>query len=634
MHVPLASHLAVGNLPGIKEAQLLKGPDSHIWLLWLEQRPQEEGRTTALIRPFGKTNQLPQELTPNPINLRSGVHGYGGGVIATAIKEEILLMTWIDNGCIWRQNWQLPEIPRISLQPLEAPIRLSCPGDWDLANGLLDLRRQCWIGVREINGKDQLVSVKLNENDLEPDLLHQPADFAGYACLSVDGNQLAWVEWQQPDMPWESSQLFCSELSEQNVLSKPILLAGGEGVSVFQPQWLPNGELLVTEDSSGWWNLMIRHPHEANWENLWPMEAETAMPQWVYGMSTTAWDGNYIIAATCANGSWSLKRLGLDGHVETIDQPFNEFTGLQALEGRAVAVASSDSICKGLLEMDFREKNQPQLIHSPAVNLQPLSQNLSKAEPIWFAGYENKLTHAWYYPPKDTISRTAPLLVKSHSGPTGMAYRGLSLPIQYWTSRGWAVVDVNYGGSTGFGREYRERLKGGWGIVDVADCAGAARYLIEEGKVDPKKIAIEGGSAGGFTTLSCLCFTDIFSVGACRYAVSDLTDLVKNTHRFETHYLDSLIGEWPKQKNIYTKRSPLNHVEKINCPVIFFQGLQDKVVPPHQTEVIANALRKNGVPVEVRIFKKEGHGFRDRKTQIEVLEQTETFFRHHLELKT
>ena len=211
-----------------------------------------------------------------------------------------------------------------------------------------------------------------------------------------------------------------------------------------------------------------------------------------------------------------------------------------------------------------------------------------------------------------------------------MARRGLQLGIQYWTSRGWGVVDVNYGGSTGFGREYRERLKGGWGLVDVADCAGAAQALIKTGRANPDQIAIEGGSAGGFTTLAALCFTDVFRVGACRYAVCDLTAMAEETHRFEARYLDSLVGDWPEQRTIYEQRSPLLHADRIQCPVLFFQGQKDKVVPPEQTERMAAALRANGIPVEVRLFEKEGHGFRDQASQVEVLEKTESFFRRQL----
>jgi len=623
---PLPASIAVGRLPGLKEPQLLEGPDQQIWLLWLEQRPQEKGRTTALIRPFGATELAPTELTPAPISLRSRVHDYGGGVLCSEVDGETLLLVWIADGSLWRQDWRLPERSTDRPKPLMQPLKLTRTGDWDLADGLLDLSRRRWLGIREIHGVDQLVCAELDRTEQEPELLHQPADFAGYACLSPDGKQLAWVEWQQPAMPWESSQLCCADLSSSGDLSQPQAIAGGAGVSVFQPQWLPDGSLLVAEDSDGWWNLKRRRPGATSWEHPWPMAAETAMPQWIYGMSTTAWDGQQLLAATCADGCWSLNRLSLDGTVSRIDQPFDDMAGLRALKGRAVAVASNSTSMAGLLELSLASDGTSSWVHTPALESPIAQAEISVAEAIWFDGHDGQRTHAWYYPPRGNTTTPAPLLVKSHSGPTAMARRGLSLAIQYWTSRGWGVVDVNYGGSTGFGRGYRERLNGGWGVVDVADCAAAALALIASGRAHPKQIAIEGGSAGGFTTLAALCFTDVFRVGACRYAVCDLTAMAQDTHRFEARYLDSLVGDWPDQREIYEQRSPLLHADRIRCPVLFFQGLQDKVVPPEQTERMAEALRSNGIPVEVQLFEEEGHGFRNQATQINVLEETERFF--------
>jgi dipeptidyl aminopeptidase/acylaminoacyl peptidase len=386
----------------------------------------------------------------------------------------------------------------------------------------------------------------------------------------------------------------------------------------------------VAEDSEGWWNLKRRRPGSTTWENPWPMTAETAMPQWIYGMSTTAWDGEQLLAATCCDGCWSLQRLSLDGTVTHIDQPFDDLAGLRALNGRAVAVASNSSSMAGLLELTLSPTAPCAWVHTPAMETPIAQADISVAEPIWFAGHAGQRTHAWYYPPQGQPQTPAQLLVKSHSGPTAMARRGLSLAIQYWTSRGWGVVDVNYGGSTGFGRAYRERLNGGWGVVDVADCAAAAQALISSGRAHPDQIAIEGGSAGGFTTLAALCFSDVFRAGACRYAVCDLTAMAQDTHRFEARYLDSLVGDWPAERERYEQRSPLLHAEQIICPVLFFQGLQDKVVPPEQTQRMADALRRNGIPVEVRLFDDEGHGFRNQATQIQVLEETERFFRTHL----
>ena len=403
-------------------------------------------------------------------------------------------------------------------------------------------------------------------------------------------------------------------------------------VSVFQPLWQPDGSLIVAEDSSGWWNLM-RHANPASgrnhWERPWPMQAETAMPQWVFGMSTTAWDGEELLAAICSDGCWELKRLMADGSTSSVKQPFDDLNDLHADAGRAVAIASNDHTGQGLLELELASG---EWMHTPASDATLPIGAISRGESFWFDGAEGRRTHAWYYPPLDGAHREAPLLVKSHSGPSSMARRGLSLGIQFWTNRGWGVVDVNYGGSTGFGRAYRERLIGSWGVVDVEDCAAAATALVEAGRAHPERIAIEGGSAGGFTTLACLCFTNVFRAGACRYAVSDLTSLASETHRFEARYLDSLVGPWPQDRDRYEQLSPLGHAKSIRCPVIFFQGLQDNVVVPEQTERMAAALRSNGLPVEVQTFPNEGHGFRDSEVKVQVLEATEAFFRRHLGL--
>ena len=631
---PLSAQTAVGRLPGLKEPKLVQGPENSLWLIWLEQRPAEKGRTTAIMRRFGEPTSPQIELTPAPINLRSRVHDYGGGVLSTATDDEHLHLVWIDAGCLWQQRfcWGTAD-PRQNLPKADTPPqRLTCPGPWELADGLLNLQHHQWIGIREQQGKDELVSVDLQRTDQEPALLHQPADFAGYAALNPEGNRLAWVEWEQPSMPWDSSSLWCAELTTTGQLVNPSQRAGGRGVSVFQPQWLPDGRLVVAEDSSGWWNLMLGDLATESWERPWPMAAETAMPQWIYGMSTTAWDGERLLAATCSDGTWTLQRLGLDGTVLKLEQPFDDLAGLRACNGRAVAIASNSSCGAGLLELDLRPLTTT-WGHTPAVPALLPDEAFSVAQPLWFEGHQQQRTHAWYYPPIGAGDGPAPLLVKSHSGPTAMARRGLSLAIQYWTSRGWGVVDVNYGGSTGFGRAYRERLNHGWGVVDVADCAAAAQALIASGHAHPDRVAIEGGSAGGFTTLAALCFTDVFRAGACRYAVCDLTAMATDTHRFEARYLDGLVGAWPEERSIYNERSPLQHAGRIRCPVLFFQGLQDKVVPAEQTERMAAALRHNGITVEVCLFDDEGHGFRNQATQIRVLEDTEAFFKLHLGLE-
>ena len=612
-----------GRTPSLKEPLLRDGR-----LLWLEQRPQEQGRTTLMLQPAGGGAGV--ELTPNPCNLRSRVHEYGGGVYAASGSD----LVFVDDGdsCLWHLN--LPGAPR----------RLTTPGPRGFADGLIDGPRRRWLGVMEAEGRDQLVAVPLAGG--EPQLLHQPADFCGYAALSPDGGQLAWVEWQQPFMPWQRSQLWLATVTADGELegARPVAGSGSSAastdetaaISVFQPLWISPTELVVASDASGWWNLQRLDTASGTWQALLPLEAEFAMPQWVYGMRTTAWDGQQLIAAACREGAWQLgrvhltpDRVGTPRAWEPLEQPFDDLAGLSADAGTLVAIASNPSSPEGLLELDL---DTGVWHHTPVAACPLPPEAISAPEPLWFAGHGGARTHAWFYPPVGGAHPEAPLLVKGHSGPTAMARRGLSLAIQFWTSRGWGVVDVNYGGSTGFGRAYRERLDGQWGVVDVADCAAAAHALVATGKASGKRIAIEGGSAGGFTALAALCFTDVFRAGASRYGVTDPSALARESHRFEARYLDGLIGPWPEAQATYEARSPLAHADQISCPVIFFQGLDDLVVPPEQTERMAAALEANDLAVEVQRFAGEGHGFRSGSVRIQVLEATEAFFRRHFQL--
>ena len=717
-----------GRIPSLLEPTLLAGQ-----LHWLEQRPDEQGRTTLMRRPFGVasagvgSSPPAEELTPGGWNLRSRIHGYGGGACALGQVggQTIAVFVHDRDRCLWRLD-----LGPTGAAPNE-PIQLTRPAPRAFGGGLIDAAGQRWIGVQEANGRDQLVAVSLQGG--EPVTLHQAADFCGYPALSPRGSHLAWVEWQQPHLPWERSQLWLgcfaspgadgADLGEGLTACRPV--AGSDqgsrqAISVFQPLWLGAGpsdaatqpkvdespaaahgtsaagsqpaDLLVSSDRSGWWNLerlaaaealtaadlepsasasqSPNHGSEGDreaalaqpplaipdppmaWQPLLPMEAEFATPQWVLGLSTTAWDGRQLVAATCVQGSWQLGRIDFNnnpgsatgqapgnpadpvspaqpGRWIPFDLPFNDLGGLCAENGALACLASGATSPSGLLELELASGTWR---HSPAAASPLTPEAISKPEPLWFAGYGGAPTHAWYYPPAGGATPESPLLVKGHSGPTAMARCGLNLAIQFWTSRGWGVLDVNYGGSTGFSRAYRERLDRHWGLVDSADCAAAALAVVAAGWASAQRLAIEGGSAGGFTVLSALCFSDVFRAGACRYAVSDLEGLVADGHRFEAHYLDSLVGPWPEQRTTYQARSPLHHADRISAPVIFFQGLDDQVVPPSQTDSMAEALRQRGIPVEVHHFAGEGHGFRSGAVRVAVLEATEAFFRHHFGL--
>ena len=636
---PLKAFEAVGQIPTLKEPMLLGD-----FVLWLEQRPDEGGRTTALIRPWMQIDCEPQELTPAPIDLKTRIHGYGGGAFTASKQGKLIVICWVNacNGCLWLQHWIENDKNTINrfnyLKALKEPICLSKKEKFYLAGGLIDRKRNRWLGVMEKNNQDYIVQFILNKEFKDPKILYQAKDFIGYLTLSPNSNYLSWIEWQAPYMPWDSSQLLIAQFDERGTIVNSKIVLGEMGqqnkqVSVFQPLWLSSGEIIASEDQTGWWNVILGSLNspldETKWSRLWPMDAETAMPQWVLGMSTLAVSGEKIVVAVCRQGSWQLCLLTKEGLVDLIDQPFNDLSGLYAQEGRVLAIAGDFSHKLGLLELDLHTQNWE---YSYPIEFSISNEQFSKPRAFLFKGFKDQITHSWYYPPIHPEKECSPLLVKSHSGPTSMARTSLDLEIQFWTSRGWGVVDVNYGGSSGFGRIYRERIESFWGEVDVIDCISAANALVEAGIANKKYIAIEGSSSGGFTALGCLASSDIFKVAACKYPVSDLISMSQLTHRFEANYLDYLIGKPELCSRYYAERSPINNSNKIKSPVIFFQGMKDKVVNPDQTKNIYKSLLTNNIPVELHNFDNEGHGFKDGITKVKVLELTEEFFRKYLKI--
>ena len=643
---PLSAAIAVGSVPVLKEPLLAQGR-----LFWLEQRPQENGRTTLMGR--GAQGTPPRDLTPGPWNLRSRIHGYGGG--AYTVDGTIAVFVHDGDRCLWRLDLAAGLEPGQEGLAAGPPRQLTAPweqGARAFSDGLIDRARNRWIGVMEQGGEDFLVAVPLEGG--EPQTLHRAADFCGSPVLSPAGTHLAWIEWQQPHMSWERSRLWLGRLEADGSLADLRPIAGSDadsaqGISVFQPLWAGE-DLVVANDRSGWWNLevlpnaeQLAMGAEPHWQPLLPLEAEFGAPQWVHGMRTSAWDGQQLLAAACRQGQWQVgpvpmgpKPSPAEFHGPEIPAtwqplalPFDDLAGLCAENGTVVAIASGPTATAGRLEVNLDTQSW---IHTPAASIVGPRRDQQPPEALWFEGASGRPTHAWFHPPEGGRHPGAPLLVKGHSGPTGMARTGLNAAIQFWTSRGWGVLDVNYGGSSGFGRAYRQRLDGQWGVVDVEDLVAAAQAVLAQGWADPLRVATEGGSAAGFTVLSALGQTDTFKAGACRYPVTDLADLVKVGHRFEAHYLDGLVGPWPEAQDLYGARSPLNQVERLHTPLILFHGLQDDVVPAAQSERLALELTRRGVPVELHLFAEEGHGFRASAVQVQVLEATEAFFRRHLKL--
>ncbi|NIA09073.1 MAG: prolyl oligopeptidase family serine peptidase, partial [Nitrospiraceae bacterium] len=441
-------------------------------------------------------------------------------------------------------------------------------------------------------------------------------DFYSSPCLSRDGTRLAWLSWDHPDMPWDGTELWISDLDINGMPVSPRQVAGSANESIFQPQWSPDGILYFVSDRTGWWNLY--RWQDGHIEPVTEMEAEFGMPQWIFGMSTYAFESTRrIICTYTQRGIWHLA--GIDSvtkELEEIETPYIEIGFFRAAPGRAVFLAGSSRESSSVVQLNLDTQRTEVLRRSTSVVIDP--GFISIPEPIEFPTEHGMTAHAFFYLPKNRDYMAPdgdrpPLLVMTHGGPTASTSMALSLRTQFWTSRGIAVLDVNYGGSSGYGRAYRQRLNGQWGIVDVDDCVNGVRYLIAHFGIDPDRLAIRGGSAGGYTTLCSLTFRNIFKAGASYYGVSDLEALTKDTHKFESHYLDQLIGPYPGRRDLYRERSPIHFAESLSCPVIFFQGLEDKIVLPNQAEMMVKILREKGVPVAYVPFEREQHGFRIAK---------------------
>ena len=629
-----------GEAPIFKEPRIIGD-----WILWLEQRPKEKGRTTALIRPWGQKDVLPQELTPYPSDLRTKIHGYGGAPLTATLDGSDLILTWVDNkdNCLWMRTWFYEEEKEKSFSfkfiPKIESICLTKKHNYFLAGGVIDLEKNIWIGLMEDEEGDHIVSYSLNKSEQYPKIIYSSQGLLGYLALNSKDRKLAWVEWKNTSMPWDLNELKFAKLGEkENIINIVTLnneyLKCTEKISFFNPIWSDTGDLFVAEDSSGWWNItQIKTDLNNNsitiFQNQWTIKAEIAFPQWVLGMSSFSCVGDNVVGAFAQEGIWTLALFQKDGSIKTFDQTFIEFSGIHSHQNRLVAIASSAEITEGIFEIDLLNQSWE---HTPASSFSLDPKEISIGESFWFIGSNEEKVHAWYYPPLNKQILLPPLLVKSHSGPTGMARCGLDLEVQFWTSRGWAVVDVNYGGSSGFGREYRDRLRGNWGVIDVMDCTKAAQSLIASGKADKDRIAIMGSSASGFTALGCLISADIFNIGACKYAVTDLIGMANSTHRFEEFYLDYLIGNIETDYEKYLKRSPIENVNFMNMPLILFHGLKDKVIPSDQSIAIKDELLKREIPVQINLFENEGHGFKDGKIKVDVLNKTEAFFRQYLNI--
>ena len=580
-------------------------------LYWAETRPLERGRVTIMCKPPGAPER---EAVPPDFNCRTRVHEYGGGAFLA------------HGPSLYCSNFTDQRLYRIEPNKLPVPItpEPAVLAGLRYADGRLTPDGRLILCVREDHTRggepvNELVLVS-EQGTQEPIVLAGGRDFYASPRLSPDGRRLAWQCWDHPQMPWEGSELWLADFSSDGLLSGAHRVAGGKTVSIFQPEWSPEGLLHFISDETGWWNLYRLEQGQAR--PLAPSQAEFGEPQWVFGLSRYAFLPDGRLASIVTRGARDELVL-IDPDEAASRKLVSEYSHFgpahlrfDPASGRLVLIASNHQRAPAVVAVDPAH-GEWEVVHS--THGQAWEPDLlSEPREIEFPTGGGLTAHALFYPPRNAgyrgpLGELPPCIVISHGGPTSRTTAQFDPEIQFWTSRGLAVVDVNYGGSSGSGRRYRERLNGQWGVVDVQDCIRAARHLASQGQVDGQRLIIRGGSAGGYTTLCAVVFHSEFSAAASYYGVADIEMLARDTHKFESRYLDGLIGPYPAAAALYHERSPLHFADRISCPIILFQGLQDPVVPPSQAEAFVTALRAKGLPHAYLTFEGEAHGFRDAR---------------------
>lgn len=585
-------------------------------VIWLEARPAEKGRQVLVL---GGPDGARCDLTPAEMNVRTRVHEYGGGDFL-ALDDAVVFSNFADQA--------------LYLQPLSGvPRRLTFEEGVRFADCTWDRRRERLIGVREDHrgdgeAKNGLAAVPIEGSEAgEP--LWQESDFVAYPRVSPDGTKLAWIAWDHPNMPWDDVALHVADIGADGELSGVTRVNAGISESVVQPEWAEDGALTFMADRGGFWNLY--RLKDGVTEAVLVRDADFAGPLWNFGFRfyALAGDGTALVTWSDTEGA-HFGRLALsDGALTEVDTAYVGFHGLRIADGALWFIGDKAEGPSALVRLDL-VRGTLEEVHAPeGLSLPP--GTISFAEPVTFPTAGGRDAHALYYPPTNPdhaapAGEKPPLIVRIHGGPTSAASPAFRAAWQFWTSRGFALVDVNYGGSTGYGRAYRERLKGNWGVTDVEDAVAAARHLASRGLADPERLIISGGSAGGYTTLAAHAFTDVFRAGASHYGVSDLEALARDTHKFEARYLDTLVGPYPQRTDLYRERSPIHHLDGFAAPMIFLQGLEDRIVPPAQSEAIVEALKRKGVPVAYLAFEGEQHGFRQAANIIRALEAELYFY--------
>ena len=603
----------------------------------------KNSRNAIFARPFLQKKLVAQNLIGDNFYLKSNFHGYGGKSYKCFLHNNKFHLIWIDQitNSLWYKTFEINIkddnntnylVSRTNSKQLTKPFKCNYDSSFVLN------QQDKLFGLFEKDEKDYLFSIDLNQEKQELIVLRKFDGFASSLGCNEDMTFLSWTEWNSNKMPWESNNLFFGSINSFGQLQKIKKFKHknfDQEVSFFQPLWISKNILVCSEDSSGWWSLLfLKFNHKGEIYILKKIKKnfyEYGLPEWISGMSNFSGSKNDLFCLAKNRESWIIEHYKECSFHQKIDLPFTCLRDLHVSSNRLICLASNDISHEQLIEIDIDHIPYSSFIlkklKSKKINL------YSKAETYWFKGYGMKNTHAWIYKPNYSNKNKPPLIIKAHSGPTSSFDGSLNLEVQYWTSRGWFVAEVNYGGSSGFGRKYRERLNNLWGIVDSADCIALAQTLIDENLIDPSRIVILGNSAGGFTALNALYETNIFKAAICKYPVIDLNDMRLNTHRFERNYLNSLIGDFESNQKKYFERSPKNNLHKINKPILLFHGKTDSVVDYRKSVDFNKKLLEQNVHSEIFLFDDEGHGFKNIQNKKEILKKTEKFFEYLFSVK-